>query len=212
MFKTAKNTIKKAAKDQVEFFLVLLTGLFAGSIFTLAYIKYWDTSKVTFADIGGMLAGVGTIGLFIIAVKTAKTWKEQNIHHLKVEYANELSAKVVKYFSVTSSIVQKLGIPHSKGNFEYSNPSSMELFGMVNKASDTRSDLEATLIRYEIIVKKAIPKDLIIDDSFIETLNTYIEFTMDDEHQFLEIQKMHNKLKEQAICSLKQTYKELIKL
>jgi hypothetical protein len=55
MFKAAKNTIKNAARDQVEFFLVLLTGVFVGSIFTLAYIKYWDTSKVTFADIGGML-------------------------------------------------------------------------------------------------------------------------------------------------------------
>jgi hypothetical protein len=77
MFKTAKNTIKKAAKDQVEFFLVLLTGVFAGSIFTLAYIKYWDTSKVTFADIGGMLAGAGTVGLLCIAIKTARSWREQ---------------------------------------------------------------------------------------------------------------------------------------
>jgi hypothetical protein len=42
MFNTAKNTIKKAAKDQVEFFLVLLTGLFSGSIFTLAYVKFWE--------------------------------------------------------------------------------------------------------------------------------------------------------------------------
>jgi hypothetical protein len=74
MFKTAKNTIKKAAKDQVEFFLVLLTGVFAGSIFTLAYI---NTSKVTFADIGGMLAGAGTVGLLCVAIKTARSWREQ---------------------------------------------------------------------------------------------------------------------------------------
>lgn len=208
MFKKTIGIIKKFP----DVILLLMLGMYSGSMVTLSYIKRHDISSLTYGDLGGMLAGVSTLGLFIIAVKTAKTWKEQNIHHLKVEYANELSAKVVKYFSVTSSIVQKLGIPHSKGNFEYPSPSSMELFGMVSKASDTRSDLEATLIRYEIIVEKAIPKDLIIDDSFIETLNTYIEFTMDDKHQFLEIQKMHIKLKEQAICSLKQTYNELIKL
>lgn len=55
MFKTAKNTIKNAARDQVEFFLALLTGVFVGSIFTLVYIKFWEQGEVTFADIGGML-------------------------------------------------------------------------------------------------------------------------------------------------------------
>jgi len=69
--------IKKIYSDLTEFFLALLTGLFTGSIFTLAYIKYWDTSKVTFADIGGMLAGAGTVGLLCVAIKTARSWREQ---------------------------------------------------------------------------------------------------------------------------------------
>lgn len=77
MFKTAKNTIKKAAKDQVEFVGAILTGVFVGSIFTLAYIKYWDTSKVTFADIGGMLAGAGTIGLLALAFRARTVWMDQ---------------------------------------------------------------------------------------------------------------------------------------
>jgi hypothetical protein len=211
MFNTAKNTIKKAAKDQVEFFLVLLTGLFSGSIFTLAYVKFWEEGDVTFSDIGGMLAGVSTLGLFVIAVKTAKTWKKQNLHQLKLEFANELSAVVIKYFSAVSSIVQELGKTHSIENFEHTRLNSIALFNMINKVSDIQNDLEAILIRYEIIVKKAIPEDLTIDDSFIKTINTYIELKTDDEYEFLEIQKMHNKLKEQAIFSLRQTYKELIK-
>jgi type II secretory pathway pseudopilin PulG len=91
MFNTAKNTIKKAAKDQVEFFLVLLTGLFVGSIFTLAYIKYWDTSKVTFADIGGMLAGVGTIGLLLVAFNARKEWQKQLL-------AQQTSKAIDNYF------------------------------------------------------------------------------------------------------------------
>ena len=75
MFKTAKNTIKKAAKDQVEFVGAILTGVFAGSIFTLAYKKSilcWDYSAI-----GAMLAGPGTIGLLYIASKTANSWREQ---------------------------------------------------------------------------------------------------------------------------------------
>jgi len=84
MFNTAKNTIKKAAKDQVEFVGAILTGVFAGSIFTLAYVKYDVENTLSFADIGGMLAGVGTIGLFVVAIKTADTWKEQNKTTLKI--------------------------------------------------------------------------------------------------------------------------------
>ncbi|GAA0834844.1 hypothetical protein GCM10009112_25620 [Marinomonas arenicola] len=81
MFKTAKNTIKNAARDQVEFFLALLTGVFVGSIFTLVYIKFWEQGEVTFADIGGMLAGTGTIGLLLLAFNAGKEWKNQ----LKIE-------------------------------------------------------------------------------------------------------------------------------
>ncbi|MGO2356503.1 MAG: hypothetical protein ACTH58_17430 [Marinomonas foliarum] len=77
MFNTAKNTIKKAAKDQVEFVGAILTGVFVGSIFTLAYVKFWKEGDVTFADIGGMLAGTGTVGLLFVAIKTARSWREQ---------------------------------------------------------------------------------------------------------------------------------------
>ncbi|WP_100637256.1 hypothetical protein [Marinomonas sp. ef1] len=77
MFNTAKNTIKKTAKDQVEFVGAILTGAFSGSIFTLAYVKFWKEGDVTFADIGGMLAGVGTVGLLFVAWRTADNWKKQ---------------------------------------------------------------------------------------------------------------------------------------
>ncbi|UTW01212.1 hypothetical protein KDW99_08830 [Marinomonas rhizomae] len=96
MLKTAKNTIKKAVKDQVEFFLVLLTGVFVGSIFTLAYIKYWDTSKVTFADIGGMLAGVGTIGLLILACITVNSWKNQLLYQEKRKLVSDWYVEALK--------------------------------------------------------------------------------------------------------------------
>ncbi len=102
MFKTAKNTIKNAARDQVEFFLALLTGVFVGSIFTLAYIKYWDTSKVTFADIGGMLAGAGTVGLLLLAWRTIDNWKIQNEEKEMRDSLDEFyKATSAGYFTLT---------------------------------------------------------------------------------------------------------------
>lgn len=93
MFKTAKNTLKKAAKDQVEFFLVLLTGLFAGSIFTLAYVKYDVKTTLSFADVGGMFAGAGTAGLLFVAIKTASSWKKQLKAENQINAIKEYSAR-----------------------------------------------------------------------------------------------------------------------
>lgn len=91
MFNTAKNTIKKAAKDQVEFVGAILTGVFVGSIFTLAYEKpllswaYQATSTIydwNYSTIGSMLAGVGTMGLLVVGL----SWKKQ------IRYQNNLKA------------------------------------------------------------------------------------------------------------------------
>lgn len=91
MLKTAKNSIKKAAKDQVEFVGAILTGVFAGSIFTLAYIKFWVKGDATFADLGGMLAGAGTIGLLLVAFNARKEWQNQL-------FAQQTSKAIDNYF------------------------------------------------------------------------------------------------------------------
>ncbi|RBO82671.1 hypothetical protein [Marinomonas aquiplantarum] len=74
--------IKQIYSDLTEFFLLLFTGVFAGSIFTLAYLKTWQEGDVTFADIGGMLAGAATLGLFLAGL----SWKKQ------ISYQNNLKA------------------------------------------------------------------------------------------------------------------------
>jgi hypothetical protein len=102
MFKTAKNTLKNAAKDQVEFFLVLLTGVFAGSIFTLAYIKFWEKGDATFADIGGMLAGIGTVGLLYIAIKARNEWKKQFL-------VQQTTHAIDEYFRAYRNILKSIG-------------------------------------------------------------------------------------------------------
>ena len=99
MFKTAKNTIKKAAKDQVEFFLVLLTGVFAGSVFTLAYVRFWEKGDATFADIGGVLAGTATVGLLCLALKAKDEWHTQNKISLKQSAMIELQDLLNNYFN-----------------------------------------------------------------------------------------------------------------
>jgi ATP-dependent Lon protease len=71
------SSLKNSLKDQIQFSLILFTGLFAGSIFTLINIKLWEQGDVTFADIGGMLAGVGTIGLLWTAIAATDGWKKQ---------------------------------------------------------------------------------------------------------------------------------------
>jgi hypothetical protein len=108
MLNTAKNTIKKAAKYQVEFFLLLLTGMLAGSIFTLAYVKFWGKGDVTFADIGGMLAGAGTIGLLVVAIKTANAWKRQSIQQTKIDSLNDLSSKSLEFITGITIIYQDI--------------------------------------------------------------------------------------------------------
>lgn len=106
--------IKQTYSDLTEFFLVLLTGVFVGSIFTLAYIKFWEKGDATFADIGGMLAGTGTIGLLVLALYTANNWKEQQNLVNKYKRLDEFfdqyleSFHKVIEFSNSLSICEKL--------------------------------------------------------------------------------------------------------
>jgi uncharacterized membrane-anchored protein YhcB (DUF1043 family) len=103
--------IKKIYSDLTEFFLVLLTGLFAGSIFTLAYVKYNVKTTLSFADIGGMLAGIGTIGLLVLAWFTADSWKRQqdiaNKYRRLDEFHDQFSdalAKLARYHNVVDNL------------------------------------------------------------------------------------------------------------
>ena len=92
------SSLRNSLKDQIQFSLTLFTGLFAGSILTLVYIKLWEKGDVTFSDIGGMFAGAGTIGLLILAFFTANSWKKQIIESAKrdsLEKFYEVGTKTV---------------------------------------------------------------------------------------------------------------------
>ncbi|MEL0623839.1 hypothetical protein V6238_12125 [Marinomonas arenicola] len=114
--------LKNINKDLTGLFLVLLTGAFVGSIFTLAYIKSSGTSKITFSDIGGMMAGAGTIGLLILACFTAKSWKEQIIESAKRESLEQFYVAGTKIFWTMMVFLRKLeDIEYSKRQGNQSN-------------------------------------------------------------------------------------------
>ncbi|NLQ17076.1 hypothetical protein HGG82_05485 [Marinomonas sp. M1K-6] len=57
--------------------LLIITGFAIGLLAAALYFIPIYQTKLTFADIGGMLAGVGTMGLLVVALKTASSWKKQ---------------------------------------------------------------------------------------------------------------------------------------
>jgi hypothetical protein len=65
--------------------------LFAGSIFTLAYVKYNVKTTLSFADIGGILASISTLGLLYVAWRTADNWKVQHRESELRKILNNLS-------------------------------------------------------------------------------------------------------------------------
>ncbi|MBJ7555375.1 hypothetical protein [Marinomonas spartinae] len=100
--------LRSINKDLTELFLVLLTGAFAGSIFTLAYIKFLKKGDVTFADIGGMLSGAGTVGLLVLACFTARSWKEQIIESAKRDSLEQFYVAGTKAFWTMMLFLRKL--------------------------------------------------------------------------------------------------------
>jgi len=60
-------------------------GVFAGALY---YIRKYPM-ELSFSDIGAMLAGLGTVGLFCIAIKTSRVWKNNIIETEKRKTLSE---------------------------------------------------------------------------------------------------------------------------
>ena len=181
MFKTAKNTLKNAAKDQVEFFLVLLTGVFVGSIFTLAYVKYDVKTTLSFADIGGMLAGVGTIGLLYAAAVAAGTWKKQ----LQMQ---QRKGVVEKYFEIYHRLfthLNKIAIERDLKNnkkglkLERENDFTQNLMTL----NTLRNEFRVTLILLETLLNKEIEQGskILYITELLKELKTFDPILCDNE-------------------------------
>tara|TARA_R110001599_G_scaffold107435_2_gene269739 strand:+ start:6511 stop:7128 length:618 start_codon:yes stop_codon:yes gene_type:complete len=181
MFKTAKNTIKKAAKDQVEFFLVLLTGVFTGSIFTLAYVKYDVKTTLSFADIGGMLAGVGTIGLLYAAAVAAGTWKKQ----LQMQQRKDVVEKYFEIYHRLFTHLNKIAIERDLKNnkkglkLERENDFTQNLMTL----NTLRNEFRVTLILLETLLNKEIEQGskILYITELLKELKTFDPILCDNE-------------------------------
>ena len=181
MFNTAKNTIKKAAKDQVEFFLVLLTGVFTGSIFTLAYVKYDVKTTLSFADIGGMLAGVGTIGLLYAAAVAAGTWKKQ----LQMQQRKDVVEKYFEIYHRLFTHLNKIAIERDLKNnkkglkLERENDFTQNLMTL----NTLRNEFRVTLILLETLLNKEIEQGskILYITELLKELKTFDPILCDNE-------------------------------
>jgi hypothetical protein len=181
MFKTAKNTLKNAAKDQVEFFLVLLTGVFVGSIFTLAYVKYDVKTTLSFADIGGMLAGVGTIGLLYAAAVAAGTWKKQ----LQMQQRKDVVEKYFEIYHRLFTHLNKIAIERDLKNnkkglkLERENDFTQNLMTL----NTLRNEFRVTLILLETLLNKEIEQGskILYITELLKELKTFDPILCDNE-------------------------------
>ncbi len=135
--------------------LLLMLGMYSGSMVTLSYIKRYDISTLTYGDLGGMLAGVSTLGLFFVAIKTANTWKEQSSLQNKINSLDNASLKVETYYRQSDRILMLLADHTANESSIKGTGSSIKdptiyikeldkLFGLV-------TDVDASIIRLNAI-------------------------------------------------------------
>lgn len=166
--------IKQIYSDLTEFFLLLLTGVSIGSIFTLAYIKYDVKTSISFADIGGMLAGMAGLGLLYVAIKARNEWKKQ-FHVQQTTHA------IDEYFRAYRNILMSIGeiataskeikdlekLMTLKNDPE--NPSRMislkaKRKSEILKAFPRKKDFSIARIRLEHFYKKELKHATLVDD------------------------------------------------
>jgi hypothetical protein len=211
MLKTVKYTIKKAAKDQVEFVGAILTGVFAGSIFTLAYVKYDVKTSISFADIGGLLAGVGTIGLLLIAFKARKDWKKQSYHQQRIKSLDEMAFRYFEFYESVHLIINSLedyrnfyhnhNLPNSrlirvKNSEGVLSKDQENIICQTNNLITLKAKIKAATIRFEAIWGVntiSYPNINIIQ--FIEISESFKKFNAGPKHLY-QTKKMRDSTKE----------------
>jgi hypothetical protein len=100
--------IEALLNHSVVALLLIITGVAIGLLVAAIYFIPSYTDTLTVADIGGMLAGVGTIGLLVVAIKTANAWKRQSIQQTKIDSLNDLSSKSLEFITGITIIYQDI--------------------------------------------------------------------------------------------------------
>lgn len=90
--------------------LFIITGIATGFVVAAIYFIPSYTNTLTFADIGGMLAGIGTIGLLIVAIRTATAWKNQSYHQQKISALENYVSKIEAYYGESNNFLRALAV------------------------------------------------------------------------------------------------------
>jgi hypothetical protein len=92
--------IQTLLTHSITVLLVSVAGFAIGLLIAAMYsVPKVPMASISFADIGGMLAGVGTVGLLIIALLTAQEWKKQSKYQHRVDALNDYGTKTINVYS-----------------------------------------------------------------------------------------------------------------
>lgn len=145
--------------------LLIITGFAVGLIVAAIYFIPNYTNTLTFADIGGMLAGVGTIGLLVVAIRTANAWKNQSYHEQKIKSLEDFYSKIDNFYLQSEKIImllieQAMNEPSVKGAPTNIKDPTVYL-NEINKLPNLRTSVESSLIRLNAVWSTDITSSLI---------------------------------------------------
>ncbi|WP_417560546.1 hypothetical protein [Marinomonas sp.] len=105
--------IQTLLTHSITVLLVSVAGFAIGLLIAAMYsVPKVPMISMSFADIGGMLAGLASIGLLALAILTAKSWQDQINYKLKQDTLINLYVAVGNYLQSESQI--NLAIKDSK--------------------------------------------------------------------------------------------------
>ena len=171
--------------------LSIIIGFAAGLLAAALYFIPNYQNKLTLSDIGGMLAGFGTIGLVIIAIRTINSWKKQNNHNYQLEYLRELSHKLIQYTDHVEQIISALERPFRNDGGDKSPAKADWLDGHLRSAGAARKSLLESTFYFNAILKEDAPESMMIEEDILQSIDVIIEQSLLDEKA--HIKNLRNK-------------------
>lgn len=193
--------------------LLIIIGFVIGLLVATMYFIPNYTNTLTFADIGGMLAGVGTIGLLVVAIKTTNAWKNQSYHEQKINSLEDFYSKIDGFYSQSNEIIMLLvelamNEPSVKGA-----PTNIKdptvYINEIDKLLNLRASVESSLIRLNAVWSTEITSNLFPNLSTMSKLRESLKYGQSifythnkamtkhfDQHQIaqVEINKLYKQL------------------
>lgn len=145
--------------------LLIITGFAIGLLVAAIYFIPNYTNTLTFADIGGMLAGIGTIGLLAVAIRTANAWKKQSHHEQRINSLEDFYSKIDNFYSQSNKIIMLLVEQAMNEPSEEEAPTNIKdpivYINEIDKLFNLRPSIESSVIRLNKIWSIKIGSNLL---------------------------------------------------